>query len=147
MQHLIFINYAIEQNCIESFSNVLSLLPDKKQYAVIVEPTSRNEDGMETSFLKHLKYIIEKKRISSLLLPSITHISFSRTQLREFLMHCKRSDVRVVSFNEPWLIDLMDENRFNVFLKSISKEITSLTYLTGQLPKNPRTRKGIYISR
>ena len=146
MQNLIYFNYSRNENDSESYSNVLGLLQDKTRYAVIVEPASRTEEDEETSFIKHLKYMIGKNRIEKLYLLSLTHISLSRTQLREFLMHCKRSEVSVESFFEPWLIMVMEQQKYADFFRQVTKEINALPYLSGILPIKPRTRKGIYIS-
>ena len=146
MQNLIYFNYSRNENDSESYSNVLGLLQDKTRYAVIVEPASRTEEDEETSFIKHLKYMIGKNRIGKLYLLSLTHISLSRTQLREFLMHCKRSEVSVESFFEPWLIMVMEQQKYADFFRQVTKEINALPYLSGILPIKPRTRKGIYIT-
>lgn len=146
MQNLIYFNYSRNENDSESYSNVLGLLQDKTRYAVIVEPASRTEEDEETSFIKHLKYMIGKNRIGKLYLLSLTHISISRTQLREFLMHCKRSEVIVESFFEPWLIMVMQQQKYADFFRQVTKEINALPYLSGILPIKPRTRKGIYIT-
>jgi hypothetical protein len=61
-------------------------------------------------------------------------------------MHCKRSEVGVESFYEPFLIEVMQQNKYADFFRQLTKELNQLPYLSGILPIKPRTRKGIYIT-
>jgi hypothetical protein len=143
---ILITNSANKENYIEIMNNINSILQQSDKLVIVVEDTHSNDCSDETQFLKQLKYNIRTQKIKHLYVYSLLHLYSNRSAIREFLILCRRSGVIVHSYQEQWLPAVMGLSE-GAFVTQITKRLTEVNYLTGDLPRKARTKTGFTVGK
>lgn len=114
-------------------------------FIVIKEHQDVINDSNDREEIKQLKSVVNQRRISNILIHSITSLYSGKRSLLDLFVCCRNSNIKVYSFKEPGLSKLFDLEE-NVFLKEMNQFLDSVDGVKKEPSKivyKPKT--GIYI--